>query len=75
MAVRITNWSTRPTFGGTPMTSRYTQQRIAATDHCVAIVRRCANCHETFVATPEQPEHDCVKFVANAFVRAMEPLK
>ena len=45
--------------GGAPMTSRYTQQRIAARDHCVAIVRTCPQCHSRYVATPEQPEHGC----------------
>lgn len=57
--MKRTNWSTHATFGGTPMVSRYTQQRVAATDHCVAIAQRCPRCFEVFVARPEQPEHDC----------------
>lgn len=57
--MRRTNWSPDVTFGGEPLTSRYTQQRVAASDHCVAIVRRCERCHETFVATPKRPKCSC----------------
>lgn len=57
--MKRTGWNSGLTFGGTPMTSRYTQRNIAATDHCVAIIRRCPVCHETFVSRPEQPDHDC----------------
>ncbi len=65
---RTTGWHSGPTLGGLKLTSRYTQKPLAASDHCVAIIRTCADCHETFVATPERPEHGCDKIVID-----MEP--
>lgn len=57
--MKLTNWSTHATFGGEPMVSRYTQQRIAASDHCVAIAKRCPHCFEVFLARPERPDCHC----------------
>jgi len=55
-----TPWSTHLTFGGEALTSRACYgRRVAATDHCVAIVRTCPVCFTRYVATPEQPAHDC----------------
>lgn len=65
--MKRTNWSTHATFGGTPMVSRYTQQRVAATDHCVAIIRRCPVCFATYVDRPGQPLH-CIDALANITV-------
>lgn len=58
--MRDTNWASWSTFGGESLTSRRTGKRIAATDHCVAIVKRCAECLETYVARPGEP-HVCEK--------------
>ena len=58
--MRRTNWSTHLTFGGEALTSRACYgRRVAATDHCVAIIKRCPHCLETYVARPERPCHDC----------------
>lgn len=43
------DWSSHATLGGTPMQS-WVGKRVAATDHCVAIVRRCGGCLDQFVA-------------------------
>jgi hypothetical protein len=71
--MKHTNWSTHPTFGGTPMVSRYTQQRVAASDHCVAIVRRCPVCFEVYVDRPGQPVH-CLDPQRNVTMTLEEPV-
>lgn len=59
--MRTTNWSTHETFGGEGLTSRWTQKRVAATDHCVAIIKRCPRCFSDYVATPgHPPDHACL---------------
>lgn len=56
---RVTGWHSRETFGGTSLTSYRSGKRIAATDHCCAIVRTCPECFSRYVSTPEQPQHAC----------------
>ena len=51
----VTGWSSRPTLGGMPLTSRLSGKRIAASDHCVATITTCARCFERFYRTPEAP--------------------
>lgn len=77
--MKRTNWSTHATFGGTPMVSRYTQQRVAASDHCVAIAKRCPVCFEVYMARPEQPEHGCqqsfvVETAPGLFIPEIDPV-
>lgn len=58
--MKETNWYRGgASFGGEALTSRATGKKIAATDHCVAIIRTCPACHEKYVARPNQPEHGC----------------
>lgn len=60
--MRRTNWSTHLTFGGEPLTSRACfGRKVAATDHCVAIVRTCPHCYGKFVATPTAPNCACLE--------------
>ena len=64
--IREPGWHTAPTFGGTALTSRRSGKRIAATDHCCAIVRTCQRCYSRYVATPDAPHHGCAPTVADA---------
>lgn len=59
MKTKRTNWSTHPTFGGSPLVSRATGKAFAATDHCVALVKTCPRCFEKYMATPTKQDHDC----------------
>lgn len=58
--MKQTGWSTFPTHGGSALTSRWTQKRVAATDHCVAIIRRCPQCFESYIDHSDRPDlHRC----------------
>lgn len=45
------DWCSQPTLGGDPLTSRLSGRRVAASDHCVAVTRRCATCGNEFLVT------------------------
>ncbi len=56
--MRRTNWSTHLTFGGEPLTSRACLgAKVAATDHCVAIIKTCPHCLSPYLATATEPTH------------------
>lgn len=46
------DWSSHPTLGGVPLTS-WVGRRVVATDHCVALIRRCTQCYESFIVRRE----------------------
>lgn len=52
-------WSRRyPTLAGTPLVS-WVGRKVAASDHCVAIVKRCATCGETYIMHAGDPTDAC----------------
>ncbi len=44
--------------GGMALTSRWTGKRIAATDHCAAVVKRCPDCLDVFIQS-RTSTHEC----------------
>jgi hypothetical protein len=68
---RMTGWHSGPTLGGLKLTSRYTQKPLAASDHCVAVIRTCERCAERYVATPREPAHDCHEAHVDAAFRGL----